>query len=105
MESLLSRSEENISNCNSSQEQYNLQPLESKTSTIPDTRTKSREPDITVALFQGLKELTLYEPHVKSFDSFPSLRQLNLNFGVTSAREGSICVWSSDDPRHTHKEP
>lgn len=28
MESLLSRSEENISNCNSSQEQYNLQPLE-----------------------------------------------------------------------------
>ncbi|KAJ6073101.1 hypothetical protein N7467_011186 [Penicillium canescens] len=38
--------------------------LHGKTSTIPDTRTKSREPDITVALFQGLKELTLYEPNL-----------------------------------------
>jgi hypothetical protein len=38
--------------------------LHGKTSTIPNTRTKSREPDITVALFQGLKELTLYEPNL-----------------------------------------
>ncbi|KGO74755.1 hypothetical protein PITC_083640 [Penicillium italicum] len=38
--------------------------LHGKTSTISDTRTKSREPDITVALFQGLKELTLYEPNL-----------------------------------------
>ncbi|CAI7657566.1 unnamed protein product [Penicillium glandicola] len=38
--------------------------LHGKTSTIADTRTKSREPDITVALFQGLKELTLYEPNL-----------------------------------------
>ncbi|KAJ5773333.1 hypothetical protein N7457_008229 [Penicillium paradoxum] len=38
--------------------------LHGKTSTIPDTRTKNREPDITVALFQGLKELTLYEPNL-----------------------------------------
>ncbi|KAJ5467421.1 hypothetical protein N7475_005173 [Penicillium sp. IBT 31633x] len=38
--------------------------LHGKTSVIPDTRTKSREPDITVALFQGLKELTLYEPNL-----------------------------------------
>ncbi|OQE84959.1 hypothetical protein PENNAL_c0025G04689 [Penicillium nalgiovense] len=38
--------------------------LHGKTSTIPDTRTKSREPDITVALFQGLKELTFYEPNL-----------------------------------------
>lgn len=38
--------------------------LHGKTSTIPDTRTKSREPDITIALFQGLKELTLYEPNL-----------------------------------------
>ncbi|KAJ5216173.1 uncharacterized protein N7498_002580 [Penicillium cinerascens] len=38
--------------------------LHGKTSTIPDTRSKSREPDITVALFQGLKELTLYEPNL-----------------------------------------
>lgn len=32
--------------------------------TVPDARTKSREPDITVALFQGLRELTLYEPNL-----------------------------------------
>lgn len=38
--------------------------LHGKTSTIPDSRTKSREPDITVALYQGLKELTLYEPNL-----------------------------------------
>ncbi|KAI3172997.1 hypothetical protein DTO046C5_3344 [Penicillium roqueforti] len=38
--------------------------LHGKTSRIPDTRSKSREPDITVALFQGLKELTLYEPNL-----------------------------------------
>lgn len=38
--------------------------LHGKSTTIPDTRTKSREPDITVALFQGLRELTLYEPNL-----------------------------------------
>lgn len=38
--------------------------LHGKSSTIPDTRTKSREPDITVALFQNLRELTLYEPNL-----------------------------------------
>lgn len=38
--------------------------LHGKSSTIPDTRTKTREPDITVALFQGLRELTLYEPNL-----------------------------------------
>ncbi|KAJ5225927.1 hypothetical protein N7468_007152 [Penicillium chermesinum] len=38
--------------------------LHGKTSTMPDTKHKSREPDITVAIFQGLKELTLYEPNL-----------------------------------------
>lgn len=38
--------------------------LHGKTSSAPDTRSKSKEPDITVALFQGLKELTLYEPNL-----------------------------------------
>lgn len=42
--------------------------LHGKSSTIPDTRTKSREPDITVALFQGLRELTLYEPNLYRVD-------------------------------------
>ena len=38
--------------------------LHGKSVTVPDARTKSREPDITVALFQGLRELTLYEPNL-----------------------------------------
>ena len=38
--------------------------LHGKTTTISDTKNKSREPDITVAIFQGLKELTLYEPNL-----------------------------------------
>ncbi|KAJ5832882.1 hypothetical protein N7474_001193 [Penicillium riverlandense] len=38
--------------------------LHGKSATVPDTRTKSREPDITVALFQGLREVTLYEPNL-----------------------------------------
>ncbi|OQE26309.1 hypothetical protein PENSTE_c005G05960 [Penicillium steckii] len=38
--------------------------LHGKSTTISDTQKKSREPDITVALFQGLRELTLYEPNL-----------------------------------------
>ncbi|KAJ5899607.1 hypothetical protein N7495_004351 [Penicillium taxi] len=38
--------------------------LHGKSSSIPETKSKSREPDITVALFQGLRELTLYEPNL-----------------------------------------
>ena len=38
--------------------------LHGKSTTIPDTKNKSREPDITVAIFQGLRELTLYEPNL-----------------------------------------
>ncbi|KAJ5619837.1 hypothetical protein N7510_003821 [Penicillium lagena] len=38
--------------------------LHGKSATVPDARTRSREPDITVALFQGLRELTLYEPNL-----------------------------------------
>ncbi|OXV07554.1 hypothetical protein Egran_04681 [Elaphomyces granulatus] len=32
--------------------------------TAPDDRKKSKEPDITVAIFTGFKELTLYEPNL-----------------------------------------
>ncbi|KAJ5759221.1 hypothetical protein N7520_006377 [Penicillium odoratum] len=38
--------------------------LHGKSTTIADTKNKSREPDITVAIFQSLKELTLYEPNL-----------------------------------------
>ncbi|EAL87540.1 uncharacterized protein AFUA_2G04470 [Aspergillus fumigatus Af293] len=35
-----------------------------KTSTLPEGRTKSKEPDITVSIFKALRELTLYEPNM-----------------------------------------
>lgn len=35
-----------------------------KTSAIPESKTKSKEPDITISIFKGLKELTLYEPNL-----------------------------------------
>lgn len=38
--------------------------LHGKTSTATEAKNKSREPDITVALFQGLRELTMYEPNL-----------------------------------------
>ncbi|KAL4941814.1 hypothetical protein BDV06DRAFT_173088 [Aspergillus oleicola] len=38
--------------------------LRGKTSAIPETKTKSKEPDITVSIFKSLRELTLYEPNL-----------------------------------------
>lgn len=40
--------------------------LSGKTTTVPEGKTKSssREPDITIAIFQSLKEVTLYEPNL-----------------------------------------
>ncbi|KAL4785273.1 hypothetical protein BJX76DRAFT_187301 [Aspergillus varians] len=38
--------------------------LRGKTSPIPETKTKSKEPDITVSIFKSLRELTLYEPNL-----------------------------------------
>ncbi|KAL4908932.1 hypothetical protein BDW74DRAFT_74988 [Aspergillus multicolor] len=38
--------------------------LRGKTSSIPETKTKSKEPDITVSIFKSLRELTLYEPNL-----------------------------------------
>ncbi|KAL2870439.1 uncharacterized protein BJX67DRAFT_378404 [Aspergillus lucknowensis] len=38
--------------------------LRGKTSAIPETKTKSKEPDITVSIFKALRELTLYEPNL-----------------------------------------
>ncbi|KAJ6095664.1 hypothetical protein N7486_006410 [Penicillium sp. IBT 16267x] len=38
--------------------------LHGKSTSVAETKNKSREPDITVAIFQGLKELTLYEPNL-----------------------------------------
>ncbi|GKZ77645.1 hypothetical protein AnigIFM56816_011383 [Aspergillus niger] len=38
--------------------------LSGKTTTIPESKTKSKEPDITVSIFKALRELTLYEPNL-----------------------------------------
>ncbi|KAL6229981.1 hypothetical protein BDW75DRAFT_82889 [Aspergillus navahoensis] len=38
--------------------------LRGKTTAIPETKTKSKEPDITVSIFKGLRELTVYEPNL-----------------------------------------
>ncbi|EYE95233.1 uncharacterized protein EURHEDRAFT_523390 [Aspergillus ruber CBS 135680] len=38
--------------------------LSGKTASIPETKTKSKEPDITISIFKGLRELTLYEPNL-----------------------------------------
>jgi hypothetical protein len=39
--------------------------LSGKSTNIDGSKTKSKEPDITVAIFKGLKELTLYEPNLQ----------------------------------------
>ncbi|PWY78363.1 hypothetical protein BO70DRAFT_363242 [Aspergillus heteromorphus CBS 117.55] len=38
--------------------------MSGKTTTIPETKAKSKEPDITVSIFKGQRELTLYEPNL-----------------------------------------
>lgn len=39
--------------------------LSGKSTTVEGTKTKSKEPDITVSIFKGLKEVTLYEPNLQ----------------------------------------
>ncbi|EAU33821.1 conserved hypothetical protein [Aspergillus terreus NIH2624] len=38
--------------------------LSGKTTTLSETKTKHKEPDITVSIFQALREITLYEPNL-----------------------------------------
>ncbi|KAE8374639.1 hypothetical protein BDV26DRAFT_34792 [Aspergillus bertholletiae] len=38
--------------------------LSGKTTALSGTKTKSKEPDITISIFQALRELTLYEPNL-----------------------------------------
>lgn len=38
--------------------------LSGKTAMTPETKTKSKEPDITISIFKGLREMTLYEPNL-----------------------------------------
>ncbi|KAL4873070.1 hypothetical protein BDV12DRAFT_116310 [Aspergillus spectabilis] len=38
--------------------------LRGKTAAVPETKQKSKEPDITVSIYKSLRELTLYEPNL-----------------------------------------
>lgn len=38
--------------------------LSGKTAMGPETKTKSKEPDITISIFKSLREMTLYEPNL-----------------------------------------
>ncbi|GAB1203059.1 hypothetical protein APSETT445_001685 [Aspergillus pseudonomiae] len=38
--------------------------LSGKSTALSGTKTKTKEPDITISIFQGLRELTLYEPNL-----------------------------------------
>ncbi|KAL6245281.1 hypothetical protein RBB50_008056 [Rhinocladiella similis] len=42
--------------------------LSGKSTDIVGSKAKSKEPDITVSIFKGLKELTLYEPNLQRVD-------------------------------------
>ncbi|KAK5191307.1 hypothetical protein LTR92_009026 [Exophiala xenobiotica] len=42
--------------------------LSGKSTDIAGNKSKGREPDITVSIFKGLKELTLYEPNLQRVD-------------------------------------
>lgn len=42
--------------------------LSGKSTDIEGGRAKSKEPDITISIFRGLKELTLYEPNLQRVD-------------------------------------
>ncbi|PYH45025.1 uncharacterized protein BP01DRAFT_340951 [Aspergillus saccharolyticus JOP 1030-1] len=59
--------------------------LSGKTTTLPESKTKAREPDITVAMFQSLKELTLYEPNLYrvEMEDFKGLEVVLLLAAVT----------------------
>ncbi|RAK73059.1 uncharacterized protein BO72DRAFT_413217 [Aspergillus fijiensis CBS 313.89] len=59
--------------------------LSGKTTTLPESKTKAKEPDITVAMFQSLKELTLYEPNLYrvEMEDFKGLEVVLLLAAVT----------------------
>ncbi|KIX10663.1 uncharacterized protein Z518_01747 [Rhinocladiella mackenziei CBS 650.93] len=42
--------------------------LSGKSTGIEGSKTKNKEPDITVSIFKGLKEITLYEPNLQRVD-------------------------------------
>jgi hypothetical protein len=62
--------------------------LRGKTSAIPETKTKSKEPDITVSMFKALRELTLYEPNLYrvEMEDFKGL-ELVLLLGAMTIRD------------------
>ncbi|KAL3491933.1 hypothetical protein BJX62DRAFT_204083 [Aspergillus germanicus] len=62
--------------------------LRGKTSAIPENKTKSKEPDITVSMLKALRELTLYEPNLYrvEMEDFKGL-ELVLLLGAITIRD------------------
>lgn len=76
--------------------------LSGKTTTVPEGKTKSKEPDITVSIFQALKELTLYEPNLYrvEMEDFKGL-EVVLLLGAVAIRD---VYFTSKDPFHVAHE-
>ena len=66
--------------------------LSGKTAMGPETKTKSKEPDITISIFKGLREMTLYEPNLYrvEMEDFKGL-EVVLLLGAQTIRD----VWFS----------
>ncbi|XHG08334.1 hypothetical protein AWENTII_011440 [Aspergillus wentii] len=62
--------------------------MSGKTSTIPEAKTKNKEPDIIVSMFKGLRELTMYEPNLYrvEMEDFKGL-EVVLLLGVVAIRD------------------
>ncbi|GFF91653.1 hypothetical protein IFM53868_06580 [Aspergillus udagawae] len=62
--------------------------LSGKTSTLPEGKAKSKEPDITLSIFKALRELTLYEPNLYrvEMEDFKGL-EIVLLLGAVSIRD------------------
>lgn len=78
--------------------------LSGKTTTVPEGKTKSKEPDITVSIFRALKELTLYEPNLYrvEMEDFKGL-EVVLLLGAVAIRD--VYFSSMKDAFHISHEP
>lgn len=62
--------------------------LRGKTTAVPETKTKNKEPDITLSIFKSLREMTLYEPNLYrvEMEDFKGL-ELVLMMGAITIRD------------------
>ncbi|KAA8644267.1 hypothetical protein EYZ11_002853 [Aspergillus tanneri] len=76
--------------------------LSGKTTTLTEPKTKSKEPDITLSIFKGLRELTLYEPNLYrvEMEDFKGL-EVVLLLGAATIRD--VYFTSMKDSFHVSK--